>query len=149
MSRGRAARAGAATPLWYGDVDADFSKVANLADVTFRRQDRFRANVPGMAVPAWRPADIRYDDHYRVSAPVSAFAPNAWGLRNVHGNVWEWTADRVAPSAFGPQGDKSPRAVARGGSCWTRPKDATFAARVLYRPWRKVHDVGFRILVED
>ena len=144
-----AARAGAATPLWYGDVDADFSKVANLADVTFRRQDRFRANVPGMAVPAWRPADIRYDDHYRVSAPVSAFAPNAWGLRNVHGNVWEWTADRVAPSEFGPRGDKSPRAVARGGSCWTRPKDSTFASRVLYRPWRKIHDVGFRILVDD
>jgi len=144
-----AARAGAGTPLWYGDLDADFSKAANLADVTFRRQDRFRANVPGMAVPAWRPADVRYDDHYRVSAPVSAFAPNAWGLRNVHGNVWEWTADRIAPTPFASQGDKSPRAVARGGSCWTRPKDATFASRVLYRPWRKVHDVGFRILVED
>ncbi len=144
-----AARAGAPTPLWYGDLDADFSKSANLADITFRRQDRFRANVPGMAVPAWRPADVRYDDHYRVSAPVSAFAPNAWGLRNVHGNVWEWTSDRVKPSEFGPQGDQTLRAVARGGSCWSRPKDATFASRVLYRPWRQLHDVGFRILVED
>ena len=144
-----AARAGASTPLWYGDLDADFSTSANLADVTFRRQDRFRANVPGMAVPAWRPADVRYDDHYRVSAPVSAFAPNAWGLRNVHGNVWEWTSDRVKPSSFGPQGDQTLRAVARGGSCWSRPKDATFASRVLYRPWRQLHDVGFRILVED
>ena len=53
------------------------------------------------------------------------------------------------PTPFASQGDTSPRAVARGGSCWTRPKDATFASRVLYRPWRKVHDVGFRILVED
>ena len=91
-----------------------------------------------MAVPEWRPADIRFDDGYRVSAPVAAFAPNAWGLRNVHGNVWEWTSDT--------EGD---RAVARGGSCWSRPKDATFAARVTYRTWQKVHDVGFRVLVEE
>jgi formylglycine-generating enzyme required for sulfatase activity len=56
----------------------------------------------------------------------------------VHGNVWEWTSDT--------EGD---RAVARGGSCWSRPKDATFAARVTYRTWQKVHDVGFRVLVEE
>ena len=133
-----AARAGSTNVLWWGAVDADFSKSANLADKTFRRQDRFRAQVPGMAVPPWRPADERYDDGYRVSAPVGAFAANAWGLRNVHGNVWEWTSDT-----------ENDRAVARGGSCWCRPKDATFAAKVTYRPWQKVHDAGFRILVED
>ena len=133
-----AARAGSTNVLWWGGLDDDFSKKANLADKTFRRQDRFRANVPGMAVPEWRPADIRFDDGYRVSASVGAFAPNAWGLRNVHGNVWEWTADTTEDG----------RAVARGGSCWSRPKDATFAARVTYRAWQKVHDVGFRILVE-
>ena len=133
-----AARAGSTNVLWWGGLDDDFSKKANLADKTFRRQDRFRANVPGMAVPEWRPADIRFDDGYRVSAPVAAFAPNAWGLRNVHGNVWEWTSDTDGG-----------RAVARGGSCWSRPKDATFAARVTYRTWQKVHDVGFRVLVEE
>ena len=134
-----AARAGSTNELWYGTRETDFSKVANLADKTFRRQDRFRANVPGMAVPEWRPADIRFDDGYRVSAPVEAFAPNAWGLRNVHGNVWEWTGDT------GREG----RAVARGGSCWSRPKEATFGGDVTYRPWQRVHDVGFRILVEE
>ena len=133
-----AARAGSTNVLWWGGLDDDFSKKANLADKTFRRQDRFRANVPGMAVPEWRPADIRFDDGYRVSAPVGAFAPNAWGLRNVHGNVWEWTSDTDGG-----------RAVARGGSCWCRPKDATFAAGVTYRTWQKVHDVGFRVFVEE
>ncbi len=144
-----AARAGATTVLWWGGRDDDFSKNANLADKTFRRQDRFRANVPGMAVPPWRPADERFDDGYRVSAPVTAFAPNAWGLRNVHGNVWEWTADTVTNRPFAQPDDHEPRAVARGGSCWSRPKDATFDAQVSYRTWQKVHDVGFRILVED
>lgn len=144
-----AARAGAATPLWWGDRDVDFSKKGNLADRTFRRQDRFRANVPGMAVPPWRPADERFDDGYRVSAPVAAFEPNAWGLRNVHGNVWEWTANVVSNRPFARQPDDAPRAVARGGSCWSRPKDAGFNARVSYRTWQRVHDVGFRILVEE
>ena len=151
-----AGRAGKATPLWYGGVDVDFSKLANLADKTFRRQDRFRAAVPGMAVPPWRPADERFDDKYRVTAPVDAFAANAWGLRNVQGNVWEWTADRrpASPTAQPvtipkTEPDKELYAVARGGSFWTRPKEATFATTVLYRTWQRVHDVGFRILVED
>ncbi len=144
-----AARAGATNELWWGSRDVDFSKFANLADKTFRRQDRFRANVPGMAVPEWRPADIRYDDGYRVSAPVDAFAPNAWGLRNVHGNVWEWTRDTVSNRPTAQPPDNEPRAVAWGGSCWSRPKEATFASRVTYRPWQKVHDVGFRLLVEE
>ena len=144
-----AARAGAKTELAWGDREADFSKYANLADKTFRRQDRFRAQVPGMAVPEWRPADIRFDDGYRVTAPVGAFAPNAWGLRNVHGNVWEWTSETIVQRPTAQPPDDEPRAVARGGSCWSRPKDATFAARVSYRPWQKVHDVGFRVLVEE
>ncbi len=144
-----AARAGTTNELWWGSRDVDFSKLANLADKTFRRQDRFRANVPGMAVPEWRPADIRFDDGYRVSAPVDAFAPNAWGLRNVHGNVWEWTSDTVSNRPTAQPPDNESRAVARGGSCWSRPREATFAARVTYRPWQKVHDVGFRLLVEE
>ncbi|MBP5321674.1 MAG: SUMF1/EgtB/PvdO family nonheme iron enzyme [Kiritimatiellae bacterium] len=151
-----AGRAGERTPLWYGEIDTPFAPFANLADKTFRRQDRFRAQVPGMAVPPWRPADERVDDGFRVSAPVDRFKPNPWGLRNVHGNVWEWTADRVQPPPTAqpvtlpePAPDTALYAVARGGSWWTRPKEATFAARVLYRPWQKVHDVGFRIVIED
>jgi formylglycine-generating enzyme required for sulfatase activity len=134
-----AARAGAATPMFYGLPDADFSSFANLADATFRRMDRFRANMPGAAVPEWRPADTNYNDGFRVSAPVGNFAANAWGLRDVHGNVWEWTADRL------PDG----RACARGGSWWKRPTHATFAALAVYPPWQRVYDVGFRVLLEE
>jgi formylglycine-generating enzyme required for sulfatase activity len=134
-----AARAGAAAPLFFGGPGDDFAPFANLADAAFRRMDRFRANMPGAAVPEWRPADTNRTDGFRVSAPAGAFAANAWGLRGVHGNVWEWTAERL------PDG----RAVARGGSWWTRPALATFAARLPYEAWQRVYDVGFRVLLEE
>jgi formylglycine-generating enzyme required for sulfatase activity len=138
-----AARAGAATPLAYGEIDTDFSKYANLADAVFRRMDRGlgiqNRDLPANAIPAWRPADTNYSDGFRVSAPVGTFAPNAWGLRDVHGNVWEWTDERL------PDG----RVYARGGSWWKRPRHATFAARVPYEVWQRVYDVGFRVVMED
>jgi formylglycine-generating enzyme required for sulfatase activity len=138
-----AGRAGAATPLAYGEVGADFSTHANLADAVFRKMERGlgtqNRNIPAIAIPAWRPAVTNVSDGFRVSSPVGTFAPNAWGLRDVHGNVWEWTAGRL------PDG----RVAARGGSWWKRPKHATFAARVAYPPWQQVYDVGFRVLMDE
>jgi len=40
-------------------------------------------------------------DGFAGTAPVRAFPPNAYGLHNATGNVWEWTADRFHP-AFRP-----------------------------------------------
>jgi formylglycine-generating enzyme required for sulfatase activity len=36
------------------------------------------------------------DDGYLATAPANAFEPNAFGLYNTTGNVWEWTADRYS-----------------------------------------------------
>ena len=134
-----AARAGSAQPLAYGEIHTDFSKTANLADAVFYKMERLRSNMPGAAIPAWRPAITNCSDGFRVSAPVGSFKPNTWGLFDVHGNVWEWTTDRL------PDG----RALARGGSWWKRPRYATFNARIPYKKWQKVYDVGFRVLVEE
>ena len=69
----------------------------------------------------------RVDGHVYVS-PARAFPPNAWGLYDPVGNVWQWTADRYRADAYARPLDASEppdagasasdRRVLRGGSWW-------------------------------
>jgi len=97
--------------------DAAPCRAANVYDQAGARQNSFD----------WQP--FACDDGYGQAAPVGSFPPNAFGLRDVLGNVWEWTADcYVAPYPATPvdgtpvraTGDCALRTV-RGGSWITRP----------------------------
>jgi formylglycine-generating enzyme required for sulfatase activity len=133
-----ACRAGATVPMWYGTLDDDFSGFANLSDATHHTV--YYPHVPE-ALPPWRPADTRFDDHWRVSAPVGSFAPNSWGLCDMHGSVAEWTC-----SAYGTA--TGSRKVVRGGSWMDCPRRARSAFRQHYEASQAVHDVGFRVVCE-
>jgi formylglycine-generating enzyme required for sulfatase activity len=136
-----AARAGAAGELAYGSFETDFAKCANLADAAFRRVKTFPPwDLPRGAIPPWRPAVTNVNDGFRVSAPVGSFAPNAWGVCDVHGNVAEWTLDAAEDGV---------RRLARGGSWWSRPERAAFGEAWPYVPWQGVFDVGFRVVVAE
>ena len=64
------------TPFWYGTLDNDFSAFANFSDATHHTV--YYPHVPD-ALPPWRPADTRFDDHWRVAAPVGTFLPESLG----------------------------------------------------------------------
>ena len=132
-----AARAGSAAPCGWGDSTNNFAKTANLADQNLRSVMTLGWGLPSGAIPAYRPAATNVNDGFRVSAPVGSFHPNAWGLFDTAGNVWEWTAETAADG----------RAVACGGSWYCRPEKALFDARVAYPEWQPVYDVGFRIVM--
>ena len=62
-------------------------------------------------------------DGYLTTAPVRTFSPNAWGLWQMVGNVWEWCHDWFDPHYYAtsprqdPQGPSSgPGRIMRGGS---------------------------------
>ena len=89
------------------------------------------------------------------TAPVGQFAANAWGLRDMHGNVWEWVEDcwednyKSAPNNDQPRregdGGDCPR-VLRGGS-WDNDRDlARSAFRGRSYPSGRLIDVGFRVV---
>jgi formylglycine-generating enzyme required for sulfatase activity len=91
-------------------------------------------------------------DGYVGTAPVDAFPPNAFGLHNMVGNVWEWCSDRFSIShdsdqfAFGPP-DGSKRAM-RGGSYLCHDSYCNryrVSARSSNRPDSSSGNQGFRI----
>ena len=88
-----ACRAGTATPLNYGTVDTNFSRLANLADI--RLQDLF----PG-DTPKWIPAVSSVNDGECVTAGVGRYRPNAWGLCDMHGNAAQWTLTTYQPYPY-------------------------------------------------
>ncbi len=144
-----ACRSGGTDPLWYGTLDDDFSRCANLSGATHHTVDY--PHVP-TALPPWRPADTRFDDGWRVSAPVGTFEPNPWGLFDMHGNVAEWTSSTYrlySQTSSDNSNNRTIRKTVRGGSWLDRPRRARSAFRLHYLPSQAIHDTGFRVVCED
>jgi formylglycine-generating enzyme required for sulfatase activity len=156
-----AARAGTVTPFFYGNVNTDFGKFANLAD----RQLRFmNTSFPGgsnlhkrlpyppeMNFPLH---DERFEDKWFVVDYVGQCDPNAWGLKDTIGNVNEWTRSSYRAYPYKDDdgrndGNIADKKVVRGGSWADRPKDATVTIRRAFEAHQKVYNVGFRVVIEE
>ncbi len=146
-----ACRAGTDTALYYGDLDTDFSAFANVADFTIQELVYDTRN---QFSPDLVPRDARFDDEELVATNVGSYLPNRWGLHDMHGNVFEWTRSTYRPYPYECDDGRNDatdagRKVVRGGSWYDRPKRSRSAFRLSYPAWRKVYNVGFRIVVQS
>ena len=125
-------RAGTMTPFWWGSSIT--TKQAN-----YEGKYTYAGGAKG---------------EYRLrTVPVDSFAPNPWGLYNVHGNVSEWTEDCWNDSNIGNPGDGRPRTtgdcsrrVVRGGAWYSFPQFLRSAYRGrLYPQFRFNYGQGFRL----
>ena len=137
-----AARAGTVTPWLWGDRATDLCSYANGYD---RSADRALDR-------GWTTADCR--DGVVHTAPVGSFSPNAFGVYDMAGNVWEWVEDCWHSNYAGAPRDGSAwirncgdddRRVWRSGS-WRRPPGTLRSAyRSSVGLGVRQFDVGFRV----
>jgi formylglycine-generating enzyme required for sulfatase activity len=126
-----AARAGTATPFWWG------SSITSA-----------QANYDGNYVYAGG-GSTGVDRHGTV--PAGSFEANLWGLYNVHGNAWQWTADCWHDNYNGAPVDGSAWTVtcsggdrvARGGSWYNDPGALRAAQRS--KGTVELNNIGFRL----
>mgnify|MGYP000966091253 FL=1 len=157
-----AARAGSATRFWWGGLDDDFSKRANLADQAVRWSNttgweggnRIQKRQPYEVALGYPLHEERFRDSWYSMDYVAQAEPNAWGLYDMVGNASEWTRSsyRLYPYAEDDGrngGGAGELKVARGGSFRDRPRDAGAAVRRAYASWQAVYDVGFRVVIEE
>ena len=92
-------------------------------------------------------------DQWKNTAPVGSFPANAWGLHDMHGNVWEWVQDCWNGSYAGAPVDGSAwmsgdcsRRVVRGGS-WVslNPRFLRAANRYRFTTGDRIIISGFRV----
>lgn len=118
-----AARAGTRTAYWWGE-NWEFTR--GNADEDGRRNYASTAHI----------------------SPVKRYAPNPWGLFDVHGNVWEWCIDAWRENPNSREQPDPERFVVRGGSWVNSPNTARAASRFRWHRWHANLYQGFRFMLK-
>jgi formylglycine-generating enzyme required for sulfatase activity len=139
-----AARAGSRTRYSSGDDPQSLLKVANTFDADSMKN-----------WPKWKAYALAGSDGFAFTAPVGSFAPNAFGVYDMHGNAWEWCADWHDDDYYGrspmddPQGPAAGKVRVRRGGSW---HTWSLYARSSYRNWNTPQTryplVGMRLVRE-
>jgi formylglycine-generating enzyme required for sulfatase activity len=129
-----ACRAGTTTPFYFGETIT--GELAN-----YRASETY--------------ADEPKGKYRKQTTPVGQFPPNAFGLYDMHGNVWEWCQDVWHSNYDGAPvdgsawviGGNSRRRVLRGGSWYSNPSWCRSAIRFIYvSDETDISYIGFRLV---
>ncbi|MCC8174107.1 MAG: formylglycine-generating enzyme family protein [Odoribacter sp.] len=152
-----AARAGSDSDFWYGAWNTDFAMYENMADKQMNKLAVRGVNPQPMSESdAWFPyytyhPKLDYvDDGNMIMAQGASYEHNPWGIYDISGNVAEWTRSDYLPYPYKDNGNKPDKEkVVRGGSWKDHLKTASSYYCKSYLPWQKVHNVGFRVIIEE
>ena len=132
-----AARAGSVTRYHFGNDRSQLCRYANHADRSTDYDGRNKRCSDGVG---------------ERTATVGSYQPNAFGLHDMHGNVWEWVQDCWNDSYQGAQTDGAARTsrncgrrVLRGGSWASIPGNLRAAYRNVYTADERNNVFGFRV----
>jgi formylglycine-generating enzyme required for sulfatase activity len=141
-----ACRAGTTTPFHFGETLGD--ELVN-----------YQAEDEKLGAPLYKEVYGRgiRGKYRRETTDVGSFPANAFGLYDMHGNVWEWCEDDWHASYEGAPTDGSAWVEAdrtetdrllRGGSWANAPRNCRSASRNLLSRGLRGEDVGFRVCCE-
>ena len=130
-----ACRAGTTTPFYFGET-------ITYELATYDASNTFADEVEG--------------EYRQETTPAGQFTPNAFGLYDMHGNVWEWCIDDwydnydgapVDGSAWVDNNNHSRKRVLRGGSWFDNPKYCRSTYRNNFNTFDNVNlSIGFRVV---
>ena len=152
-----ACRGGSDEDFGFGNLNADFGKKDNLADVTTNKfavsgvdPQPMSPESPWYKYYTFLPKAANVDDGSLVQVGGKKYEANPFGLYCMHGNVAEWTRSDYVPYPYKENPKKvSEYKVVRGGSYIERPKYSTAYSRKGFYPYQCVFNVGFRVIIED
>jgi formylglycine-generating enzyme required for sulfatase activity len=139
--------AGATTGYAWGDLTSNACAFANGLDATAASQE-WAVN-PREELREYLLTNngvLDCDDGAAYTAHVGSYQPNAFGLYDTTGNVWEWTADCITDESRWPEGSYYPPCIARGGSWQSSPDDLSTRGNLEQLSSEHAPDVGLRVV---